>query len=558
MANGEATLLLKIKEVGQEILDRFVITLGDVIGVAKNVASAIWSTVEAFKEEEAAINELTNAMIQSGTFTGELRQKYVEMATSLQNLTTYADEQIISAQALLQAHIGNREVTEDLVKATLDLAAGMKTDLASAANLMGKAIGSNSDVLSRHNIHVEEATDKNQKMANVIDAVTQRFGGRAQAMAQDLGRVDQLKNSWSDFLERIGSLAAPTVSHLTNLTNSVLKFVTSLMPEQFNASKSSISGITAEIQRLRIEIVKVNENPLLPQIDKERMVAQLEEQIAAHKAARDKIKEDEQKALDEGYANREADYLRTQDQRIADIMRKQEADVLAAEMQFMTDEQKIAAKIATLDKEIAAEENAKAKMQLVKDRAALVEDQKEAIRKKNQLKLETMFQQQRSDIIGAAADLITAIGDSESKAVFLIQKAAAVAQTIISTQVAAMNAAASLPYPASLAAVAQIELLGKIKLATIAATTVKGLAEGGVVKAQPGGSPFIIGEGGKDEAVIPLEDGKVPGMGGVNITINGNMIGDEQSLYALAKMLDPAFLKLRQNNESLAFDTGVF
>jgi hypothetical protein len=44
------------------------------------------------------------------------------------------------------------------------------------------------------------------------------------------------------------------------------------------------------------------------------------------------------------------------------------------------------------------------------------------------------------------------------------------------------------------------------------------LAEGGIVKASPGGTLALIGEGGKDEAVIPLD--RMGSMGGNNITIN--------------------------------------
>jgi hypothetical protein len=44
------------------------------------------------------------------------------------------------------------------------------------------------------------------------------------------------------------------------------------------------------------------------------------------------------------------------------------------------------------------------------------------------------------------------------------------------------------------------------------------LADGGIIKASPGGTLALIGEGGKDEAVIPLD--RMGGMGGNNITIN--------------------------------------
>lgn len=40
--------------------------------------------------------------------------------------------------------------------------------------------------------------------------------------------------------------------------------------------------------------------------------------------------------------------------------------------------------------------------------------------------------------------------------------------------------------------------------------TARPMASGGIVKATPGGTPALLGEGGKDEAVIPLQNGAVP------------------------------------------------
>jgi hypothetical protein len=44
------------------------------------------------------------------------------------------------------------------------------------------------------------------------------------------------------------------------------------------------------------------------------------------------------------------------------------------------------------------------------------------------------------------------------------------------------------------------------------------MADGGIIKASPGGTLALIGEAGRDEAVIPLD--RAGGMGGNNITIN--------------------------------------
>ena len=62
--------------------------------------------------------------------------------------------------------------------------------------------------------------------------------------------------------------------------------------------------------------------------------------------------------------------------------------------------------------------------------------------------------------------------------------------------------------------------------------TIPRLAEGGIIKARPGGVLANIGEGGEDEAVIPLSKmGKMGGVGG-NVTINftgtfGQGVADE-------------------------------
>jgi hypothetical protein len=53
------------------------------------------------------------------------------------------------------------------------------------------------------------------------------------------------------------------------------------------------------------------------------------------------------------------------------------------------------------------------------------------------------------------------------------------------------------------------------------------MADGGIVRHSPGGTLAIIGEGGRDEAVIPLD--RMGSMGGNNITINVNG-GDPQAV----------------------------
>jgi hypothetical protein len=48
------------------------------------------------------------------------------------------------------------------------------------------------------------------------------------------------------------------------------------------------------------------------------------------------------------------------------------------------------------------------------------------------------------------------------------------------------------------------------------------MADGGIIKASPGGTLALIGEGGRDEAVIPLD--RAGGMGGINITVHAGLV----------------------------------
>jgi hypothetical protein len=54
----------------------------------------------------------------------------------------------------------------------------------------------------------------------------------------------------------------------------------------------------------------------------------------------------------------------------------------------------------------------------------------------------------------------------------------------------------------------------------LGAANIPALADGGIIRHSPGGTLALIGEGGRDEAVIPLD--RMGGMGGNNVTINVN------------------------------------
>lgn len=129
--------------------------------------------------------------------------------------------------------------------------------------------------------------------------------------------------------------------------------------------------------------------------------------------------------------------------------------------------------------------------------------------------------------------------NSKSKALVGIGKAAALAQVGIDTAegaIAAYQAMAHIPFvgPAlGIAAAAALTAYGAERAAEISGIK---MAEGGLVKAVTGGVPAVVGEGGSDEAVLPLDNtramqrigsaiGEAGGIGGgviVNINVQAS------------------------------------
>lgn len=182
-------------------------------------------SIAEFRKQEVAVNQLNQAMANQGIYTKQLSQNYQNIATELQKVTVYGDEEIISAQAIIQTYIGHREVSKELTKATLDLAAAKKMDLASAADLVGKSIGTSTNALQRQGIEIDATKSVSEKYALVIDAINGKMNGQAEAAATGTGQFLQLKNILSDLYEDMGKVLtqrlAPMVQWLKSMATAV-------------------------------------------------------------------------------------------------------------------------------------------------------------------------------------------------------------------------------------------------------------------------------------------------------------------------------------------------
>lgn len=167
------------------------LSIGGVIGFFK-------MAIEGAAQQEAAEKKLATALGYTST-------ALLAQATALQHTTTFSDDQIINAQALIASFTHSEEQTRALTQATLDLASAKEMDLASAAELVAKSLGSETNALARMGIKVSGAANSSERLSDVTEGIARLYGGQAAAAADTFGgKIIRLKDAFGDMSEAIG------------------------------------------------------------------------------------------------------------------------------------------------------------------------------------------------------------------------------------------------------------------------------------------------------------------------------------------------------------------
>ena len=214
--------------------------------------SEIFLSVKAFAESEQASNALTQSLKNQGIFSKELLSDYKAQADALQDLTGVDDDAIVSAQAKLQAYLGQTKITKELTQAVLDLSIAQGIDLEQAATLVGKSIGTSTNALARNGIEVDANASKQEKLSQVIDGINSKFEGQAVAANQGLGALKGLQSAFGDIQKEIGARFAPAIETVIKKVTELFKAISGNKAlidfiAGFVASGVAIAGIIGTI-----------------------------------------------------------------------------------------------------------------------------------------------------------------------------------------------------------------------------------------------------------------------------------------------------------------------
>lgn len=194
-------------------------------GFAGTIAG-IYQGIKAYGEQEEAVADLEAAMKNAGTFTIEASKDLQNYAQEMQRVTRFGDEQITSAQAMIASYGVQGKQLKDLTTATMNLATAKKMDLGSAADLVAKSVGGETNALARYGVIIDGAAGSTARAESAIKAISTLFGGRAQASALTfVGSIDRIKNQVSDMLETVGKPFIDVLSGMIGKLSNVIQAI---------------------------------------------------------------------------------------------------------------------------------------------------------------------------------------------------------------------------------------------------------------------------------------------------------------------------------------------
>lgn len=542
-----------------------IMTLSSAINIAKaawagvrGVVGWIAESIDMANKNARSVNMLAAAYNAVGYNAKGALDQAKAFASEMQNLTGIADEVFLDGQRLLANYGIVGQKAQESIRAAYALSVGIGTSMESALTLVAKAAAGSTSSLSRYGIVLADNVKEGEKFDAVLKQINDKFGATAQASMGDMtAQVGALKESWGDLREELGNYLIPAFSKLVEWGQKAVGVLDNLFGNkrsvdqiayQKNLEKIAETNKQIEYWRSKAYNKAYNQdivNDHLNRLEKElKFYHQAQEALDKQNYERAKqakidaeIRDQQAEQINNAKTlKQQAEEQKNAQKSVSDELKRQQEildnmglssskdlkgwnrDAQASE-QGPTDMEVFAGgqnelgtaadAVAQYDAEAERlEELRNLKLEYIENEITDEQLRQEALtnleQQYNQQKLNNDKNQAkaRQQVYASMWGALTSLASNENKKIAAAGKIAGVAQATISTFTGAAKAL-ELPFPANLAAMATVLAQGFALVGQI--QSIK-LADGGLVKAVTGGVPAIIGEGGSDEAVLPLND----------------------------------------------------
>ncbi|MBC8011461.1 MAG: hypothetical protein H7067_15360 [Burkholderiales bacterium] len=185
------------------------------VSIALGVGAAALATaskaVSEYADQESAVVKLNTALANSGQYSEAASEQVQELANKYKDLTGIDDSKFLSAARTLIQFGADRSQLDAYLETVTNLAGLMGGDVEAAANLFGKALQGNTDVLGRYGIKVDSAATQTQKLDSIMQQAAARGAGQLTAGSETLNRkFGDLRLGTDDVLKGLGNLISRT------------------------------------------------------------------------------------------------------------------------------------------------------------------------------------------------------------------------------------------------------------------------------------------------------------------------------------------------------------
>lgn len=613
----EASLILKVKQVGAEALDRLVITFSDIKGIVdftvgkiKALGAAMVDMVfEGSKIEQ--INRQFEFLSKNAGITAETLKN--ELVGAVDGLADDTDIMMAANRALITMGDHAKEFPKLMSIATASSKLFGGTSVEAFEQIVSALASGNSKALRNIGIVIDQEAafkkyglsigvaaselTKAQQTQALLNATLEHGGASLKDAGSESDNVGEaftrmkisLGQLYEVFAKLSNSLLGGTFAAAFKMFGSTVDNITNKLTANFGsgaeqaASKITLLKNEIENYRANLETAQKTMNSLefgkyaqmiTPKLQEAQtqLLALEKTRVDAHAKANAEIVENDEKTAaitqEQKFSNWQKQMELDAAIRQKEVIDKQNHNAFMNEVMIANEEERailaaqyatknLEAEMAVLDKKLQNTTDVEQKKAILTDKYRLQNSINEAKAKESELKLEKETNDKKISDRKEVGQMIASLSTSNNQTLATIGKAAALTQIAIDTPVAIGKALAAFPPPINFAAAGAVGAAMAAQAARIAGVQ---LAEGGIVLPRPGGIQATIGEGGQAEAVIPLDragEFGLGGGGGVTIIVNGGLLGDQASAREFAIAVDRQLLELRRNNESLSFDERV-
>lgn len=491
------------------------------------IAAFFKGAVDASLEEAESLRQVKFAVESTGGSWGKYKEQVDAFAASQMAATQFDDGVTLAVLGKLTRATGDVERGMKATALAQNIAAGTGKDLADTTRIVSDLLTGQERGLKAAQKELGGYVGEAKNGQEALDALQKGFEGAAQNQEGYSKSIAQSKHALEEFQQQVGDGVVPVLDFLLKGVAFVAKGFEELGLVVAGAMAALVVGVTgandvieqtlvgnfklavttakqtgenlklvAEETGRNIEAVedRFNTTKVQKAGDTAKLVAkatqsEVEKAAENRKTIQDKLAEDYLKSTEDEFEVARINLVnQVEAARAAGVekieLKRVEGDETVTLEQF---------KQARLD-EIAADQ---AKKESANYKKSLAEKKKS---EDDQKKLDETRKQNFADTLS----FISSLSTSKNKELAIIGKAAAIGTAYINTSVAITKALASAPPPFNFALAAAVGAAGVAQVAAIAGVQLK---EGGVTDGTGrGGIAATIGEEGRREAVLPLEN----------------------------------------------------